>query len=70
MRDKPLCIGYLVLCHLHVEDDVVNDLVDGAFDGSSESRDVNQGMHKLKDTVDKVLKAQYLPCQSTENTTH
>ena len=58
---------YLVLSHLHVENDVVDDLVDGALDSTAKPGNVNQGMDKFKHTVNQTLKTKYFTCKGKKN---
>ena len=51
---------HLVLCDLHVEYDIVDELRQGLLHGALELIVLQERVHKLKDTKHQVLKAQNL----------
>ena len=56
---------YLILCHLHVDDYVVDDLVHRFLDGAAKLARVDHGVNKLKCAEDQVLKTHHLACEQT-----
>lgn len=55
--------AHLVLCDLHVQDDVVNELGQGFLHRRLELVVLQQRVNKLKDAEHQILKAQNLSCQ-------
>lgn len=56
------CISNLIVRHLHIEDDIVEDVVDGTLHGHAELGRVDQHVDKFKHTVHQALKSQHLTC--------
>lgn len=59
------CISNLIIGHLHIEDDIVEDVVDGTLHGHAELGRVDQHVDKFKHHVDQALKSQHLTCNHT-----
>lgn len=59
------CISNLIVRHLHIEDDIVEDIVDRTLHGHAELGRVDQHVDKFKHTVDQALKSQHLTCNHT-----
>lgn len=57
----------LILCHLHIDDDVIDDLVNGTLYSAAIPGCINEGVDKLKDTVHKVLKSQHFTLKTCES---
>lgn len=58
-----LSVAHLVLCDLHVQDDVVNELRQGFLHRRLELVVLQQRVDKLEDTEHQILKTQNFTCK-------
>ena len=55
-------ITHLVFCHLHVQNDVIEQVLNRLLNDGAEARAVNHAVNELKHAVDETLEAQLFTC--------